>query len=215
MGYTDTVIFDLDGTLLDTLDDLTNCINHTMNLFGYPKRTSEEVRSFVGNGIGMLVKRAVPKYVTDAQYEIVLAEFKNYYTKHCNKTTKPYEGIPDMLRCLKEKGIKMAIVSNKNQKAVTELKKIFFEGLIDIAVGDADGINKKPSPEGVFRALKELGSDVENAVYVGDSDVDVETVKNAGIRGLFVTWGFRDREKLVEAGATEFIDSPSEIVSLL
>ncbi len=207
-----TVIFDLDGTLLYTLEDLTDCVNHTMGIFGYPAREITEIRSFVGNGIGNLIKRAVPDYVSEAQCEIVLAEFKEYYTHNCQKKTKPYDGILELIKTLNEMGIKQAIVSNKNDKAVKELNEKYFDGIIDVAIGDRWGHDRKPAPDSVLEALKELGSTTENTIYVGDSDVDIATAKNAGIMNVLVTWGFRDKELLIEKGGKYFIDKPEELL---
>lgn len=208
----DTVIFDLDGTLLYTLEDLTDCVNHTMAVFGYPERIIDEIRRFVGNGIGMLVKRSVPDYVSDSQYELVLAQFKEYYTSNCQKKTKPYEGIQELIEQLKSKGIKLAIVSNKNDRAVKELNDKYFNGTIDVAIGDRRGKERKPAPDSVLEALEALGSTVKQAVYVGDSEVDIATAKNAGIMNVLVTWGFRDKEYLIENGGKNFIDKPQELL---
>lgn len=211
----DTVIFDLDGTLLNTLEDLADCVNHTMKVFGYPERTIDEVRRFVGNGIGLLVKRAVPDYVDDEQYKTVFNEFKNYYTANCQVKTRPYDGILRLINELHQKGIKLAIVTNKNQMAVNELNKKYFNGIINVAVGDNGVRERKPSPEPIKEALKLLNSKAENTIYVGDSEVDVTTAKNAGLFGVCVTWGFRDKEQLVSSGGEHFIDKPEELVSYL
>ena len=208
----DTVIFDLDGTLLYTLEDLTDCVNHTMDVFGYPERTIREIRQFVGNGIGKLIRRSIPEYVSDSQCEIVLAEFKEYYTDNCQRKTRAYDGILDLIEKLKAKGIKLAIVSNKNDKAVKELNDKYFNGYIDVAIGDRNGKLRKPAPDSVYEALEQLGSDVSHAIYVGDSDVDIETANNAGMMNVLVTWGFRDKELLVEKGGKNFIDSPGELL---
>ena len=211
----DTVIFDLDGTLLNTLEDLADCVNHTMKVFGYPERTIDEVRRFVGNGIGMLVKRAVPDYVDDEQYQTVFDEFKKYYTDNCQIKTKPYDGIVKLINELHQRGIKIAIVTNKNQMAVNELNKKYFNGIINVAVGDNGVRERKPSPEPVKEALKLLNSKAENTIYVGDSEVDVATAKNAGLFGVYVTWGFRDKEQLVAAGGGNYIDKPEELLTYL
>lgn len=211
----DTVIFDLDGTLLYTLEDLTDCINHTMALFGYQERTIDEIRNFVGNGIGLLVRRALPEYVSDSQYEIVFTEFKKYYTENCQIKTRPYGGIPELIGKLKSMGVKQAIVSNKNDTAVKELTKKYFGDSIDVAIGDRDGYERKPAPDSVYEALSQLGSTKEKAIYVGDSEVDIETAKNADMMNVLVTWGFRDRERLEEQGGRNFIDRPEELLGYI
>lgn len=207
-----TVIFDLDGTLLNTLEDLTDCVNHTMKTFGYKERTIEEVRGFVGNGIGMLVRRAVPDFVTEEQYEKVFNEYKNYYTENCNIKTKPYEGVPELIIKLYNMGIKLAIVTNKNQKAVNELNKKYFGDIINVAVGDNGIRERKPSAEPVNEALKALSSKASETIYVGDSEVDIATAENSGLYGVYVTWGFRDKKQLEAAGGQRFIDNPKDLL---
>lgn len=170
-----TVIFDLDGTLLNTLEDLTDCVNHTMRVFGYRERTIDEVRGFVGNGIGLLVRRSLPDYVTDQQYSIVFDEFKRYYTDNCQIKTKPYDGVTELMAKLHNMGIKLAIVTNKNQNAVDELTPKYFGDIVNVAVGDNGIRERKPSSEPVAEALKILGSRAEDTMYVGDSEVDVAT----------------------------------------
>lgn len=210
-----TVIFDLDGTLLNTLEDLTDCVNYTMKVFGYKERTMEEVRRFVGNGIGMLVRRAVPDYVTDEQYEKVFEEYRKYYTYNCQIKTKPYDGIIEMVDRLHRMGIKIAIVTNKNQMAVNELNKKYFSGIINVAVGDNGIRERKPSTEPIMEALKLLGSKAEDTIYVGDSEVDVATAQNSKLFGVYVTWGFRDKKQLEAAGGENFIDTPGELLKYL
>lgn len=207
-----TVIFDLDGTLLNTLEDLADCVNHTMRIFGYKERTIDEVRSFVGNGIGMLVRRAVPDYVSDEQYETVFAEYKKYYTGNCQVKTKPYDGVRLVVEKLHSMGIKIAIVTNKNQMAVNELNKKYFGDIINVAVGDNGIRERKPSTEPVMEALRLLGSKAEETIYVGDSEVDVATAQNSKLYGVYVTWGFRDKEQLKAAGGENFIDKPHELL---
>lgn len=177
----DTVIFDLDGTLLNTLEDLADAVNFVMRANQYPERTVEEVRCFVGNGIRRLMEQAVPEHVIGEEFERVFEEFKNYYTEHCQIKTCAYEGIMSLLSCLYEKRYAMAIVSNKNHAAVCELNDIYFKEYINVAIGQKDGIRKKPAPDTVIQALKELGKDKEKAIYVGDSEVDFATAKNSGM----------------------------------
>lgn len=221
----EAVIFDLDGTLLNTLEDLTDAVNIALSSKAMPERTLEEVRAFVGNGIAKLIERAMPEGSLEMDvpgqkntvFEEVLAVFKKYYGEHCQDKTAPYPGILDMLRELKAKNLKMAIVSNKADFAVKELNPVYFEGLIAIAHGEneAAGIRKKPAPDMVHQALKELDCPVEKAVYVGDSDVDIQTAKNSGMNCIGVSWGFRGREFLVENGAGIVIDHPSELLGIL
>ena len=201
MNKKDTVVFDLDGTLLDTLEDLKNSVNYAMRHFDYPERTLDEVRRFVGNGIVLLIQRAIPGGKDDPNFEEAFALFKEHYGKHCNDTTKPYEGIMELLHILKEHNIKIAIVSNKADFAVKELNEIYFKGMISVAIGEkeSEGIRKKPAPDTVREALKELGSTAESSVYVGDSDVDIETARNSGMDEILCDWGFRGEEFLLLA----------------
>ena len=211
----DTVIFDLDGTLLNTLEDLADAVNFVMRANQYPERTVEEVRCFVGNGIRRLMEQAVPKHVIGEEFERVFEEFKNYYTEHCQIKTCAYEGIMSLLSCLYEKRYAMAIVSNKNHAAVCELNDIYFKEYINVAIGQKDGIRKKPAPDTVIQALKELGKDKEKAIYVGDSEVDFATAKNSGMDCALVTWGFRTVEELAEFSPTAFIDKPEGLLGVL
>lgn len=211
----DTVIFDLDGTLLNTLEDLADAVNFVMRANQYPERTIEEVRHFVGNGIRRLMEQAVPEHVIGEEFERVFEEFKNYYTEHCQIKTCAYEGIMSLLSCLYEKRYAMAIVSNKNHAAVCELNDIYFKEYINVAIGQKDGIRKKPAPDTVIQALKELGKDKEKAIYVGDSEVDFATAKNSGMDCALVTWGFRTVEELAEFSPTAFIDKPEELLGVL
>lgn len=207
----DTVIFDLDGTLLDTLEDLADAVNYALRSTGMPERTIEEVRAFVGNGVRRLIELAVPEGAENSRFEEVFDRFKAYYSVHCNDKTKPYDGILPLLRELKEEGFALAIVSNKLDSAVKELSRIYFDGLVEVAIGEREGVKRKPEPDTVFAALEELSVSGESAVYVGDSDVDVMTAKNAGLPCISVLWGFRDREFLVEHGAGMFAGTPEEI----
>lgn len=213
----DTVIFDLDGTLLDTLDDLTGSVNYALKEVGCPGRTRDEVRAFVGNGIRNLMLRALPRNVSPAVFDQAFAAFKRHYGIHCNDQTRPYEGILDLIKELKKRGIRMAIVSNKADFAVKELANIYFAGMIPTAIGEkeSEGIRKKPAPDTVNEALTQLKSCRENAVYVGDSDVDIATAANAGMDAVLCEWGFRSREFLVEHGAKTMIASPKELLAFL
>ncbi len=209
----EAIIFDLDGTLLDTLDDLHGSVNAALKKFGLPSRTREEVRSFVGNGIVKLMERsagAVEKELFDG----VFAEFKRHYGEHCEDNTKPYEGIIELLRELQRRGVKTAVVSNKADFAVKKLAATYFDGLLLAAVGENEegGIRKKPAPDSLLTVLQQLGVEKGKAVYVGDSEVDIQTAKNAGMECISVTWGFKDREFLVENGGMRLIDTPKEIL---
>lgn len=211
------VIFDLDGTLLNTLDDLADSTNYALSRFGYPTRTIEEVRQFVGNGVAKLIERAIPEGKNNPNFEKCLAIFKENYAQNMYNKTAPYNGIIEMFSNLKSKGIKIAVVSNKFDLAVKELCKKYFEGFIDFAAGEneAQGIKKKPAPDTVISVLNEFNFAPEDAVYVGDSDVDIMTAKNSKMSCISVTWGFRDEKFLLENGATILINAPSEIYNHL
>lgn len=211
----DTVIFDLDGTLLNTLEDLKDSVNAVMRTHDYPERTLEEVRGFVGNGIRKLMERAVPKEVAEDEFETVFDEFRTYYTGHCQIRTRAYDGIEQLLKRLKEAGYAMAIVSNKNQDAVTELHQIYFKEAIRTAIGQNEGIQKKPAPDTVFWALKELKKEPAHALYVGDSEVDLLTAQNAGMDCILVTWGFRTPKELEQLKPKAFIQKPEQLLELL
>ena len=203
----EAVIFDLDGTLLDTLDDLADSLNHTLRKNNMPERTREEVRAFVGNGIRKLMERGVPTGTEVGAIDKVHADFTEHYKVHCNDKTKPYDNVLDMLARLKNNGIKLAVLSNKADYAVQDLCKRYFVGLIDVAAGEIDGIPKKPSPEGVYRVIDKLGVQAEKCVYIGDSDVDVITAKNSNMDCIAVDWGFRDKDVLVNAGADVIVST--------
>ena len=211
------VIFDLDGTLLNTLDDLADSTNYALSKFGYPTRTIEEVRQFVGNGVAKLIERAIPDGKNNSNFEKCLSIFKENYAQNMYNKTAPYNGIIEMLSNLKSKEIKIAVVSNKFDLAVKELCKIYFDKYIDFAAGEneAQGINKKPAPDTVISVLTEFNFAPEDAVYVGDSDVDIMTAKNSHMPCISVTWGFRDEKFLLKSGATILINAPSEIYNHL
>lgn len=208
----DLVIFDLDGTILDTLEDLCDSVNYALGRLGFPERTLAEVRTFVGNGIRKLVERSLPRNCDEKIVEEMLAVHKEYYGAHCADKTKPYEGIKELLGELKARGIKLAVLSNKPDYAVKILCGDYFPGMFDAAYGFREGIARKPSPEGVEGVLEELCVPREKAVYVGDSEVDVQTAKNAGLNMMIVEWGFRDREFLLANGAENLVSVPSEIL---
>lgn len=204
------VIFDLDGTLLDTLEDLTDSTNTILRHYGLPQRSREEVRRFVGNGAGVLIQKALPGLPGDPGWQEALATFQTHYAKNCQVKTKPYDGIPAALAALAGE-FPMAIVSNKPDAAVKALCSQYFPGLY--AQGEADGCPRKPAPDMVYRAMEAIG--VEKCIYVGDSEVDVQTAKNAEAVCLSVLWGFRNRQELEEAGAAYFCDDPAELPELL
>lgn len=211
----EAVIFDLDGTLLNTLYDLADSVNLALEKFGQPQRTLEEVRSFVGNGLRNLMRQAVPDGEENPSFEELFAFFVDYYKAHCNVKTAPYEGVLELMKELKGRGIKMAIVSNKVDAGVKELNEIHFAEYIDVAIGEREGIGRKPEPDSVNEALHMLGVEKEHAVYVGDSDVDIQTAKNAEIRCISVSWGFREEAFLMENGAGIMIDRPLKLLEYL
>ena len=208
-----TYIFDLDGTLLDTLDDLAAAVNYALRSYGMPEHSREDVRRFVGNGVRMLMIRAISDGERNPQFEEVFSTFRQYYLEHSLDRTRPYDGIPEMLARLKQRGCRLAVVSNKFDAATKELCRHFFADTIEVAVGEheAEGIRKKPAPDTVNEALSQLGVDRLDAVYVGDSDVDLQTARNAGLPCISVLWGFRDKDFLLANGATTFIISPKEL----
>ena len=210
-----TIIWDLDGTLLNTLEDLTDSVNYMLSIHNYPQRSIEEIRSFVGNGLAKLTERALPDTVTPEEYNTCLSEFKAYYKMHMQDKTGPYEGILDVLKTLQTKGYHMAVVSNKADAAVKELIPIYFGDLLPVAIGDMEGREKKPAPDSVYEAMKQLGVTKEECIYIGDSDVDVNTAKNSGIPGIAVLWGFRTKEQLEAVGATTFAETPEDLIALL
>lgn len=204
-------VFDLDGTLTDTLADLKNSVNYALSKLGLPERSAEEVRSFVGNGIGRLIYLSVPENTPAETAEKCLGIFKEYYKTHSCIETKPYDGIIEMLEKLKERNVKIAVVTNKIHGSAVDITNKFFGDLVDITVGQSEDLERKPAPDGVFYALEKLGVSKENAVYIGDSEVDCETAKNAEIPCIGVSWGFRGREVLENNGAFYVADSTEEI----
>lgn len=210
-----TVIFDLDGTILNTLDDLADAANYALQRCGFAPRTIDEIRRFVGNGIRLLIERSVPAGTAPGGVRQVYDIFNSYYKEHCADKTRPYAGIPEMLRMLRMSGCKTAVLSNKADYAVQTLCRRYFDGLLDAAAGERPGIAKKPAPDAVFMLMHELDAAPERTVYVGDSDVDIETAKNAGLPCISVDWGFRSREFLIAHGAAFIAASPSDILCRL
>ena len=220
-----TVIFDLDGTLLDTVGDLADAVNHALRLHNLPVRTDDEIRRFVGNGVRNLMMKSVygeeysnitayndPIGVND--FESALSDFRDYYNSHMTARTRPYKGITELLKKIKKNGFNVAVVSNKYDGAVKELCRYYFDDMIDVAVGSTDDIPRKPEPDMVYRAIEQLPGDIK-AVYIGDSEVDVKTAKNTGLTCISCLWGFRSREQLLEAGADIFAENPDELWGLI
>ena len=215
-----TYIFDLDGTLLDTLTDLAASCNYALRAHGMPEHSVDDVRRFVGNGVRLLMERAVPDGAANPDFEATFATFREHYMHHSLDTTRPYAGIQETLKELKTRGCRLAVVSNKMMAATVELCRHFFPDTIEVAIGEheAEGIRKKPAPDTVFAALdslgipRPLGEGGGSAVYVGDSDVDIATARHAGLPCISVLWGFRDREFLLDCGATTFISRPEELL---
>jgi len=210
---TSAIIFDLDGTLLYTLEDLTDSVNFVLAKYDYPIRTVDEIKNFVGNGVSVLMERALPDGKNNPNFNKCTEMFKTNYAANMFNKTKPYEHITDVLQKLKDDGYKLAVVSNKFDSAVKELCKKYFDNLIDVAIGQ--GVNVKPSPDSVFEAAKLLGVKVEDCVFVGDSEVDIQTAQNAGIPCISVTWGYKDIDFLYNNGAGVLVYSPEELLELL
>ncbi len=211
------IIFDLDGTLLNTLEDLADSTNFALKSLGYPERSVEDVRNFVGNGVAKLIERAIPQGIDNPDFEKCLNIFKENYSKNMYNKTAPYEGIIEMLKTLKDNGCKIAVVSNKFDIAVKELCKKYFPDLIDIAVGEneANGIKKKPAPDTVLSVVEQLCANIDDCIYIGDSEVDIMTAKNSNMPCISVLWGFKDIEFLMEHGACIIVKTPDEIVKYL
>lgn len=217
-----TFIFDLDGTLLDTLQDLADSVNYALRQHHMPEHSIDNVRQFVGNGVRRLMEQAIPDGAANPDFEATFATFRQYYMLHSLDTTKPYDGIPELIHELKQHGCQLAVVSNKMMAATQQLVAHFFPE-IDVAIGEheAEGIRKKPAPDTVIAALQQLevGQQPKNqqpkAVYVGDSDVDIATARNAGLPCISVLWGFRNRDFLQAHGATTFVEKPADILTFL
>ena len=207
-----TYIFDLDGTLLSTLADLAASCNYALRTNGMPERTLDEVRRFVGNGVKKLMERATPNGLQNPLFDKTLADFRQHYMKHNLDTTCPYEGVMPMLEELQRRGKKVAVVSNKFYAATQELCRHFFGDLVTVAIGEREDIRKKPAPDTVIEALRQLNATAEESVYIGDSDVDIDTARNAGMPCISVLWGFRDKDFLIEHGATTLVATPQEIL---
>lgn len=215
MGKIDTIIFDLDGTLLNSLEDLRVSVNYALYGFKYPKQTLDMVRRNVGNGIEKLMERSLPDGKDNVNYEVCLEIFKEHYKTHMSVNTKPYPHIIETLAALKSRGYKLAVVSNKFDAAVKPLCQKYFKSLIDVAIGQSKDTKKKPAPDTVYMALDELDSSAETSIYVGDSEVDIQTAKNSGMDCISVSWGFKTKEFLEQNGASVIIDTPLEIFNYI
>lgn len=213
MGY-QTILFDMDGTLLNTLCDLYASVNAILRALGHPERTLDEVRRFVGNGAERLIRRAMPEGSGNAAIDDALRRYQAYYAAHCRDSTMPYDGILPLLEALRTAGKQIAVVSNKPDGAVKLLSAEHFGGLMRVAIGESPACRRKPWPDTVEAALEALGAPKTGAVYVGDSEVDVETAKNAGLPLIAVSWGFRGRAALEAAGAETIVDTPEELLEL-
>ena len=211
MKYT-AVIFDLDGTLLDTLDDLTSALNHVMEVYGQPRHSREAVRSFVGNGVRNLMRRAVPGGEDNPSFEEQLEYDVAYYRTHDRIETRPYEGVPELLKTLRQQGVRIAVLSNKDEVAVQNLCRHFFDGLYDLALGNTKERPRKPDPAIVEEACRRFSLDRQEVLYVGDSETDAKTAEAAGVDYILVSWGFRDREILETFSAKAIIDHPKELM---
>ncbi len=209
------VIFDLDGTLLYTLEDLKNSVNFALNKSGFKERSLDEIRQFVGNGIENLMRKSVPDNITEEEFKACFENFKSHYKIHSEDNTKEYNGITELLKILKCKGFLLAVVSNKADFAVNTLCKKYFPDLLDCAFGEREGIKRKPCPDSVNEVVKILGVEKENCYYVGDSEVDVKTAHNAEIKCIACTWGFRSKNVLENEKPEYIIDSPEEILRIV
>ncbi|MBR4982608.1 MAG: HAD-IA family hydrolase [Lachnospiraceae bacterium] len=209
------IVFDMDGTILDTLEDLKNSMNYTLKLHNMPERTLDEIRSFVGNGIHRLIELAVVEGTCSEKIDEIHKDFMKHYEVHCADFTRPYNGVNDLIKTLRNRGYKTAVVSNKADAAVQDLCIQYFPGLFDLAIGERPEIAKKPAADMVNLALEQLQVSKENAVYIGDSDVDVATARNSNLDMIAVDWGFRTRKFLMEQGAETIVSNPEEILELV
>lgn len=209
------VIFDLDGTLLNTLGDLRAATNHALEVRGLPPHSMEEIRQFIGNGIRLLICRAMPEGTPEAEIDAALNDFKAYYAAHIHDRTVPYDGIPQLLTALRKRGIQVAVLSNKIDSASQQLIEYFFPGKTDVVFGEHVGVPRKPDPTSCRMVMQQLGVQPEQVLYVGDSGTDMQTAKNAGLYAVGVTWGFRSKEVLLEYGADVLVHRPEQILQIL
>lgn len=206
-----TLIFDLDGTVLNTIQDLRNSVNFALKTSGYREKSLEEVKKSVGNGLKMLIRRVLPPDAEEETVDAVLAAMKAHYRQHCHDETKPYPGIPALLKRLHMEGYRIALVSNKADVMTKELHRVFFADTIDVAIGETEQIRRKPAPDMVLEAIRQLGSEQSDAICIGDSEVDIETAQNAGLPCLSVTWGFRSEAELQAAGAERVFQTTNDL----
>jgi len=206
----DAIFFDLDGTVVDSLQDIVDAVNHTMDHFGLPRYTPEQLKPHLGWGVGHLMRAILPEH-TEAEVETVLAHYRPYYAIHAGDKSRPFDGIVPMMERLKGEGMVLAILSNKPDAAVQPLARRFFSDVVSLAVGERENVRRKPWPDMVEAAAARLNVPLNRCLYVGDSEVDIDTAKNAGIDCACVTWGFRTREQLKKAGATVIVDTPEEL----
>lgn len=215
MKFYDTFIFDLDGTLLDTIGDLTNAVNYALKNYDYPQKTISQIKSYVGDGIPKLIERAIPQGLENKNYSDALKLFSDYYNSHLTDCTHIYDDIITVFEKLKEKNCKIAIVSNKSDKYVKILSEYFFKNYVDIAIGESENIRKKPSSDMADYALSKLSKTTDTSVYIGDSEVDILTANNSSLPCISVSWGFRSKEFLEKNGANIIIDSPLELLKYI
>lgn len=208
------ILFDLDGTLLDTLTDLTNSVNHALRSHQQPERTMQEVRAFLGNGIRNLVRKCVEEGTSETEYEAIFQSFKAHYVNHCLDTTAPYSGILPLLSELKARGVRIGMVSNKLDAAVQDLNARFFADYISVALGESESIRRKPHPDGIEEAMARLGVQASETLYVGDSEVDFQTAQASGLSCALVLWGFRDEVDLRKLGAAYYLDKPEQLLTI-
>lgn len=210
-----TVIFDLDGTLLNTLEDLTDSVNYALNKYGYPLKSTEEIKNSIGNGVHILIKKVIPDGISNPNFCDCLSSFKEHYSKNSFNKTKPYEGISELLTHLKSNGYKTAVVSNKFDSAVKELCNYYFKNLIDYASGQSENIPPKPDSKNIFNVISKLKVKPKDCILIGDSEVDIQTAQNAGIPCISVSWGYKSIDFLYKQGATTLIYSPFELLELI
>lgn len=210
-----TVLFDMDGTVLNTVDDLCDSVNAILTLYGLPPISAGDTARYLGNGARHLIECAVPAGTDPAVTEAVLADYVPYYKAHCRIKTAPYAGILPLMERLRAVGIRMAIVSNKPDAATRELSDLFFGDLVDVTIGETPEIRRKPAPDTVLAAMRRMNADPETSVYIGDTEVDIETARNSGIGCISVDWGFRSEQQLLDAGASAVAHSPEELERLL
>jgi phosphoglycolate phosphatase len=211
----DTVVFDMDGTVMNTLEDLLDSINYTLDFYNYPNVKLSEIGGYMGNGLEKMFEKCFPNNYVNPLFQEAFIKFKAYYMEHCQIKTKPYKGILELMETLQKKNYKMAIVSNKAHEAVLELNNLFFSNYVTIAIGEKDGIRKKPFPDGVLKALELLNSKKETSVYVGDTEVDRKTAQNSNLDCVLVSWGFRDRAYQETLQANCIIDNPLQLLDFL